>query len=109
VRITKGPTCSDFGYTICTNDPLTGTTNLIATKGKVEFTDLRISAPGAYDLLFQTSTFGGRVPVKIGATNLQIAPAEVLAVVTQPGRVATGSVFRQQPTIKITDSAGNTI
>ena len=50
-------------------------------------------------LVFQTSTFGGRVPVQLEAKNLQVAPAEVLHVVQQPGSVSTRSVFRQQPSI----------
>jgi hypothetical protein len=105
-RITKGPSCCDFCYTKCTNAFLKGETTLIAVKGKAVFTDLRISTVGNYDLVFQTSTFGGRVPVQFEAKNLQVAPAEVLRVVRQPGSVSTGSVFRQQPSIEITSYAG---
>ena len=103
------PSCCDFCYTQCTNAPMTGTTDLLAAKGKVTFTDLQINTVGLYNFEFQTSSFGGRVPVKIDTVNLQVASAEVLQVLTQPGFVATGSVFRQQPVIKITNAAGHTV
>ena len=106
VRVTKGPSRCDFCYTKCTNAPLSGKTALITVKGIAVFTDLRISTVGNYDLVFQTSTFGGRVPVQLETNNLQVAPVEVLRVVRQSGSVSTGSVFRQQPSIEITSSAG---
>ena len=109
VRITKGPDCCDSCYTQCTNAALTGVTDLIAAKGKAEFTDLRINVIGTYNLLFQTSTFGGRQPVTVEATDLQVSKAEALQVVTQAARAATGAVFRQQPSVKITSSAGETV
>jgi hypothetical protein len=103
------PSCCDFCYTQCTNAPMTGTTDLLAAKGKVVFTDLQIATVGLYNLVFQTSTFGGRLPVKIKTVGIQVASAEVLKVETQPGFVATGSVFRQQPVIRIENAAGDTI
>ena len=101
--------CCDFCYTQCTNAPIKGTTDLLAAKGKVVFTDLQIARVGLYNLVFQTSTFGGRMPVKIKALGLQVASADVMKVVTQPGFVATGLVFRQQPVIRIENAAGDTI
>ena len=114
VRITKGPGCCDFCHVKCEDHPLgsmalTGATDLLADRGMAVFTDLRIKAVGSYDLVFQTSSFGGRVPIKVPAADLQVAPAQVLAVVTQPARVATGVVFRRQPVVKIMTSSSETV
>ncbi len=81
---------------------LAGTVTVNAVNGVATFSNLRINGSGAHTVQFASPGLTSTTSNVVNVTQV----AASLSVQTQPGGAVSGSVFTQQPVVRILDNAG---